>query len=119
MFFKLSLLFKINKKNEENVIKPRPPVWIKIRITVLPKLDHWVNVSFVVNPVTHVDDVAVNKQSKKEAFSPLFEEMGNIKRKVPTKIIVTKLKQTVLTGFFLTKFFFLKVVNMVNSPILI
>lgn len=117
MFFKLNLLFKINRKNEEKVIRPKPPVWIRIKIIVFPKLDHCVKVSFVVNPVTHVDDVAVNKQSKKEAFSPLFEDIGSINRKVPTKIIVIKLKQTVRTGFFLIKFFFLNVVNTLNSPI--
>ena len=108
MFFKLSLLFKTKRKKEEKLIKPSPPVWIKIKIIVFPKSDQWERVSVVVKPVTHVAEVAVKMQSKKFVVFPSLEDIGKNKIKLPNKIIIKKLKQTVLTGFCLKKFFFLK-----------
>lgn len=107
-FFKLSLLFKIIKKTDENVIKPSPPVCIKIKITIFPNKDHCEKVSFTENPVMHVAEVEVNMQSVIETFLFGFEDIGNINSIEPNKIIKIKLKQTVLTGFFLKKFCFFK-----------
>ena len=107
-FFKLSLLFKIIKKTEENVINPSPPVCIKIKITILPNNDHWEKVSLTENPVMHVAEVEVKRQSVNETVFLFVEDMGKSNNKVPKITIIKKLKHIVLTGFFLKKLCFLK-----------
>lgn len=107
-FFKLSLLFKIIKKTEENVINPSPPVCIKIKITIFPNNDHWENVSLTEKPVMHVAEVEVKRQSVNETVFLFVEDMGKSSSKAPNITIIKKLKQIVLTGFFLKKLCFLK-----------
>ena len=45
------------------VMNPSPPIWMRMRITTCPKPVHLRNVSAVTNPVTQVEDVAVNSAS--------------------------------------------------------
>ena len=40
IFFPVSISVRI-----VNVTTPSPPIWISTRMTVLPKIDHWVAVS--------------------------------------------------------------------------
>ena len=91
IFFRLSLSFKINRKTDEKVINPRPPVWINIKITAFPKFDHCEKVSLTERPVTHVAEVEVNKQSRKEAVWLWFDDMGKNNNKLPDIMIDTKL----------------------------
>ncbi len=73
---------------EEKVIKPRPPIWMQIRINICPKKLKVLPISVTVSPVTHVAEVAVNKVSIK--LKGLFFEMGRDKIMVPK--IITKRK---------------------------
>ena len=47
------------------VTTPRPPICIRIRITVLPNSDHCVAVSYTTRPVTQAADVDVNSAFRK------------------------------------------------------
>ena len=51
-----------------NVIKPSPPIWIKMIIISFPKALHVLYVATVTKPVTHTEDVAVNRQSMYGTF---------------------------------------------------
>lgn len=97
-------------------MSPSPPVWIRINITIFPKEDHPVNVSFIVRPVTQVAEVDVYKASRKETFWPILEDIGRYKRIAPKVTIVMKLKHTVLAGFFVRKFFLLRISIIKSRP---
>ena len=75
--------------NEATEITPSPPTCISIKITVCPKYDQYVAVSYTTSPVTHTADVAVNKAFPKEVTSPVCDEIGNINNIVPNKITPT------------------------------
>lgn len=70
------------------VIKPRPPICINIIITVFPKVDQWVAVSTMVNPVTQTADVAVNKALIIPILCLLLLAIGRFKSVVPITIII-------------------------------
>ena len=45
------------------VTRPKPPTWIRTRITACPNTVNWVQVSRTTRPVTQVALVAVNMAS--------------------------------------------------------
>ena len=67
-------------------------------ITAWPNIDHCVQVSNVLNPVTHVLDVAIKNVFIKLADLPFFEDIGNDKSMVPIIIINRKLLTMDLMG---------------------
>ncbi|MGP5731971.1 hypothetical protein [Arthrobacter rhombi] len=69
---------------------PKPPIWIRARMTTWPKPVQYVGVSTVMRPVTHTDDVAVNKASKASAPPGPRLEIGSISSTVPMTSAVKK-----------------------------
>ena len=49
---------------------PKPPIWIKIIITVLPNNEKCLPVSKTASPVTQEAEVAVNKASISDVHCP-------------------------------------------------
>jgi hypothetical protein len=80
------------------VINPKPPTCIKEIITICPKSDQWVYVSYTIRPVTQVADVAVKSASTKGVDSPLLADTGSISKAVPTNIIKRKPSTMILVG---------------------
>ncbi len=69
------------------VINPTPPTWIMARITSCPKSVQWVNVSYLISPVTQVAEVAVKKQSETGVPPGPLVAMGRASSMVPTRIM--------------------------------
>jgi len=80
------------------VIKPKPPIWIRIIITVFPKIVNEVPVSSTTSPVTQVAEVEVNNASINSTEFPLVLEMGNISSKAPIRIIDAKPSTSICGG---------------------
>ncbi len=71
------------------VIKPRPPTWIRLRMTSWPNSVQPVKVSRTISPVTQVALVEVKSASRNPAGAP-FEATGSISKPVPTRMIAKK-----------------------------
>ena len=69
---------------------PKPPTWMRSKITACPNPDQYVPVSTVARPVTQTAEVAVNSASSNGALSPVALDQGNISRPVPTAIAPAK-----------------------------
>jgi hypothetical protein len=67
------------------VMMPRPPVWIKIRMTSCPNELKTFPVSTTTRPVTQVADVDVKRASTNPRLCGLVAE-GNMSRVVPIEI---------------------------------
>ena len=67
------------------VMKPRPPIWMSVMITIWPKVVQPVKVSRTIRPVTQVALVAVNSASSGAAGAPL-EAMGSISSPAPVRM---------------------------------
>ena len=76
------------------VIKPRPPNWMRSKITACPKKDHVWQVSTMTSPVTQVAEVAVNNAVKSPTLSPLRVEMGRLSSSVPSRMMPPKERAT-------------------------
>jgi len=82
---RLGLLPAINNKAVDSVMMPKPPNWIRNRITHCPKRLKALPVSTTVRPVTQTAEVAVKRAFMKPRRWPVEAE-GNIRSKVPTAI---------------------------------
>jgi len=80
-------------------MNPKPPIWIKNKMTTSPKTENVSPVSTTINPVTQVADVAVNNAFKNESPFPSSVERGIVKRKVPMIIISAKPSTRIFGGF--------------------
>ena len=80
------------------VTKPRPPTWIKSRITSCPNRDQWVYVSKRISPVTHAADVAVKNESDRGVIAPSAEANGRHSSMVPIKMTVQYPTTKIRTG---------------------
>jgi len=69
---------------------PRPPSWIRMRITICPKKEKQAPVSTTVSPVTQTAEVDVKRASMKE-ISPDVVEKGSMRRNAPASIAAIKL----------------------------
>jgi hypothetical protein len=69
------------------VMNPKPPSWIRTRITACPKGLQCVAVSTGTSPVTHTADVATNSAITGDVHSRSLDDTGSMRRQVPTKII--------------------------------
>ena len=92
-------------------IKPRPPISIRLMMTVCPKPLHCVHVSKSTSPVTQVAEVAVKSAGRKPQLIPLREETGKVSSNAPSKMIPAKTNAIVFVGFvaldcFRAPFFF-------------
>ena len=67
-------------------MKPKPPAWIRARITACPNPFQWSRVSTVASPVTAAAEVAVNRASTGEVAEPSRVAQGSERRTVPTRI---------------------------------
>ena len=77
------------------VMTPRPPIWIKTRITTWPKVLQVDTVVTVTRPVTQVAVVAVNRASRYGTGLPSAALMGRASRRLPIKIIPRKLSMII------------------------
>ena len=77
---------------------PKPPIWIRIRITISPKSVQWVAVSWTTRPVTQVAEVLVKRASRKDVCSPALVENGRERRMVPKIITAMNPKTMVWNG---------------------
>ena len=73
------------------VIMPSPPICIKSKITICPKILQVVTVGKVTNPVTQVEVVAVNNASIYGTGFPVFELIGKASKMLPINITNRKL----------------------------
>ena len=104
---------KVRNKEMENVIIPRPPSWIKIKIMLLPKKVKPSGVLRTISPVTQVADVAVKRAFTRERGEPSGVEAGSISRKVPASIAMIKPKMRAAAGLLaiekiMAKFYYIK-----------
>ena len=76
---------------EPTATTPRPPIWIRIRMTSCPKKLQGAYVSTTTSPVTQTDVVAVKSAVRKSVMFPDALDMGSIKRIVPMIIAMRKL----------------------------
>ena len=60
------------------VMKPNPPIWIMVMMTIWPKRLHCVQVSATTSPVTQEALVAVNRAPRKSIPCLLLLETGSI-----------------------------------------
>ena len=79
-------------------MKPRPPIWIRHKITICPKSVHWVQVSKRDSPVTQVAEVAVNKAGRKPQDTPPREAAGRHSSPAPSKIMARNTTATTLVA---------------------
>ena len=75
-----------------SVTNPRPPIWIRSRMTACPNPVNCVQVSRTIRPVTQVALVAVNMASITPSC-PLRLEIGRLSSRVPAAISSRKLPQ--------------------------
>jgi len=78
------------KINDAMVIKPSPPICIRIRITIWPNKVNITPVFSTVKPVTHTDEVAVNKASTGLRLPLEVVAMGRANKMVPIAITEAK-----------------------------
>lgn len=76
---------------------PKPPTWIKKRITISPNKVKELPVSITANPVTVVAEAAVNKASIQDIECVVA--IGSFNKNVPSKIKQNKIKINNLGGF--------------------
>jgi len=79
---------------------PRPPTWIRHKITIFPKVVKKEPVSTTVSPVTQTAEVAVNKASIKD-IEPVSVAHVVCSNAVPIIIIMIKLNKIVKDGLSL------------------
>ena len=84
---------------EVAVIKPIPPSWIRMSMTICPNRENAVPISSTESPVTHTADVAEKNADKKPTDSPVEEAAGRHKRMVPMTIIPPKPNTSISAGF--------------------
>jgi hypothetical protein len=84
------LLPEITAMKAVTEMTPRPPICIKIRITIWPKSDQYAAVSLTIRPVTQTADVAVKKASSNDVQQRALDETGSISRNVPSRITARK-----------------------------
>jgi len=75
----------------ENVMIPKPPICISIRIISLPNGEKKAPVSLTINPVTHTALVAVNKLSISAVSFPGAKAIGRLNNTAPINMAVKKL----------------------------
>jgi len=85
-------------------MRPRPPSWIRTRITICPKSVKEEPVSRTVRPVTQTAEVEVKRASIKE-ISPDVVEKGSMSRNAPASIAVMKLIRRKEAGRILLNLF--------------
>lgn len=78
------------KSREAAVMKPRPPICVKSRITPCPKWEKANPVSTTVSPVTQVEVVAVNRAESRGRGLPSTELIGRHRSAVPTRMTAKK-----------------------------
>ena len=67
-------------------------------MTILPNKLQCRLVSKTTKPVTHTDEVAVNRQSIKGVHTPLFDAIGRVNKKAPNNIILPNPKTIIWAG---------------------
>ena len=87
------------------VIIPRPPICIKIYITICPNTLHVDTVERVTSPVTQVEEVAIKSASIYGTGLPLAELIGNAKSPLPTRIVTRKLSNMICVDESVNFFF--------------
>ena len=92
--------FRRNRKNTSDAadIKPRPPISIRLMMTIWPKPLHWVQVSYSTRPVTQVAEVAVNRAGRKPQLTPERDAMGSVSRSAPSRMMSAKAMAMILVG---------------------
>ena len=85
-------------KKEAKVMRPNPPIWIRMSKTICPKREKWCPVSTTMSPVTQVAEVAVKRAFSTEVFPPGAVDRGKRRNKVPIAMIVKKVATTVKGG---------------------
>ena len=75
------------------VMIPRPPICIRIKMTICPNKLHADTVGTTTSPVTHVAVVAVNNASINGVACPLAELIGKVNYILPAKIAIKKLSK--------------------------
>jgi hypothetical protein len=86
------------RKNVDIVMIPRPPTWIRRRITIWPNNEKSFPVSFTTRPVTQVAEVAVNRASVYAVLLPDDDAKGSHRTREPNRIAVKKLIATIFGG---------------------
>ena len=80
---------------EITVMMPRPPIWIRQRMTACPKMLHEVTVGTTTRPVTHVAVVEVKSASIKGVKLPVADDIGSMSKSAPIKIAAMKLSNII------------------------
>ena len=76
---------------------PRPPTWIKTRMTSCPKVLRALPVSTTTSPVTQLADTAV-KSASTNLRRPIVDAAGSISSTVPREISVANANMETLAG---------------------
>lgn len=87
-------------------MKPIPPIWIRSKITICPKIDQYVPVSTTTNPVTQVALVAVNNDVKGFVQDRLTLLKGVDNKNPPNRITIRKPNANILDVDNFLKVFF-------------
>ena len=87
-----------NSSRVEAVMKPRPPSWMRTRMTTCPKAVQWVPVSRTTRPVTQTADVAVKKASRRGVTWPSVAANGSISSSVPMAMRSAKPRTSTSAG---------------------
>ena len=77
-------------RNAATDTTPRPPIWIRIKITVCPNTDQCIAVSRMTSPVTQTAEVEVNSASSGAVQIRCFELTGSISSSVPIRMTPRK-----------------------------
>ncbi len=80
------------------VMMPKPPTWIRARITPSPNPLQYVPVSTTTRPGTQAADVEVNRAVTKPVAPPSSEAAGSVSSTVPRRMTAAKAMTTVRAG---------------------
>ena len=94
---RLGRLPAIKMNKADIVMMPRPPVWIRTRMTSCPNELKTFPVSTTTRPVTHVAEVDVKRASTNPRLE-LFVAEGSIRRAVPMEMRIMKPMIEIRTG---------------------
>jgi hypothetical protein len=85
------------KKTVEKVMIPKPPIWMRSKVTTCPTVERSFPVSTTTSPVTQTAEVEVKRASTKRRL-PFAAENGNQRRIAPVRITPAKLRTKILVG---------------------
>ena len=75
----------------DKVMIPKPPIWMRARMTTWPLKEKTLEMSTVARPVTQVAEADMKSASTSPMSYPLFKTQGRARRYVPVRMTPRKL----------------------------